>query len=130
MWLVVGLLCVVGLLIATLTWRYWWFTSPRRGFAKSRALMHQRALDDALDSEVLRVWEDGQTVESPVVPLPGSPALPPRMPRAGQPAPVYTPDPAPSDEVDTLPTGIRVVRPANGADELGAPDGVDRTEQL
>jgi hypothetical protein len=35
--LVIGLLVVVALLIAVLTWRYWRYTDPRRGYAPSRA---------------------------------------------------------------------------------------------
>ncbi len=37
--IVMGLLVVVGLLIATLTWRFWWFTNPRRGLASSRLVL-------------------------------------------------------------------------------------------
>ncbi len=75
-WIVVGALCVVGLLIATLTWRYWWFTDPKRGYVRSRAVMSQKALRNDPDSEVLRVWQDGQMVDPPQVPVPGSPRLP------------------------------------------------------
>lgn len=89
-WLVVGLLCVVGLLIGTLTWRYWWFTNPRRGYARSRAIMSHRQLRDDADSEVVAVWEDGQAIEPPDVPVPGSPVV---------------------RDPDTLPTGMRAIRP-------------------
>lgn len=75
-WLIVGLLCVVGLLIAALTWRYWWFTDPKRGYVRSRAVLSQKALRDDPDSEVLRVWQDGQAVPPPDVPVPGSPRPP------------------------------------------------------
>ena len=75
-WIVVGALCVVGLLIATLTWRYWWFTDPKRGYVRSRAVMSQKALRNDPDSEVLRVWQDGQMVDPPQVSVPGSPRLP------------------------------------------------------
>lgn len=37
--LVMALLVVVGLLVLTLTVRYWWYTSPRRGLAPSRAIL-------------------------------------------------------------------------------------------
>ena len=73
--LVVGLLCVVGLLIATMTWRYWWFTNPKRGYVKSRAVLNHRALQDDVDSELLRVWQNGKMVEPPDVPVPGSPRV-------------------------------------------------------
>lgn len=101
-WLVVGLLCVVGLLIGTLTWRYWWFTNPRRGYARSRAILtqSQRQLRDDADSEVVAVWEDGQAVAPPEVPVPGSPVV---------------------RDPDTLPTGMRAVRPP-GERELGDRD--------
>jgi hypothetical protein len=35
--LVIAMLIVVGLLVGTLTWRYWHFTDPKRGLAPSRA---------------------------------------------------------------------------------------------
>ena len=97
-WIVVGLLCVVGLLIATLTWRYWWFTDPKRGYTRSRAVMG-RALRDDHDSEVVRVWDNGEAVDPPEVPVPGSPVI---------------------REHDTLPTGTRVV--PHGHDDLGEPE--------
>jgi hypothetical protein len=97
-WIVVGLLCVVGLLIATLTWRYWWFTDPKRGYTRSRAVMG-RALRDDHDSEVVRVWDNGEAVDPPEVPVPGSPVI---------------------REHDTLPTGTRVV--PRGHDDFGEPE--------
>jgi hypothetical protein len=96
-WIVVGLLCVVGLLIATLTWRYWWFTDPKRGYTRSRAVMG-RALRDDHDSEVVRVWENGEAVDPPEVPVPGSPVI---------------------REHDTLPTVPRVV--PRDHDDVGQP---------
>lgn len=86
-YLIVGLLCVVGLLIATLTWRYWWFTDPRRGYSRSRAVVSQKAvLDDDEVSDLLRVWQDGEAVEVPEVPVPGSPRQPSRGGRRYEPA--------------------------------------------
>jgi hypothetical protein len=54
--IVVALLCVVGLLVATLTWRYWWFTDPRRGYVRSRAVLARGATLDEAEGELVRVW--------------------------------------------------------------------------
>jgi hypothetical protein len=39
--LIIAMLIVVGLLVGTLTWRYWIYTDPRRGLAPSRARLPQ-----------------------------------------------------------------------------------------
>ena len=64
-WIIGGLLCVVGLLIATLTWRYWWFTDPRRGYTRSRAVLGQALAHDEEDTGVVRVFQDGEVIVLP-----------------------------------------------------------------
>lgn len=59
-WLVVAALCVVGLLIAALTGRYWWYTNPKRGYVRSRAVLSQKALRDHPDTDVLRTLQGAQ----------------------------------------------------------------------
>lgn len=59
-WLVVAALCVVGLLIAMLTGRYWWYTNPKRGYVRSRAVLSQKALRDHPDTDVLQAMQGGQ----------------------------------------------------------------------
>lgn len=41
--LVSAALATVGLLIALLTWRFWWYTDPRRGYVRSRAVLSRDA---------------------------------------------------------------------------------------
>ena len=63
--IVVALLAVVGLLVATLTWRYWWFTDPRRGYVRSRAVLARGATLDDAEGELVRVVHPGDPSGAP-----------------------------------------------------------------
>lgn len=79
--LVMALLVVVGLLIATLTARYWWYTNPQRGLAPSRVVLPRgpggwsppsTGQDDVPDTEYVgAAVDDGPFVR--VVGPPGAP---------------------------------------------------------
>ncbi len=89
MWLIGALLCVVGLLIATLTWRYWWFTDPRRGYTRSRAVLGQALAHDDEDTGVVRVFQDGEVIVL---------SDPPPAPAAAMRRPAANVEPAETDD--------------------------------
>ncbi|MDY7102179.1 MAG: hypothetical protein S0880_13415 [Actinomycetota bacterium] len=47
--IVIGMLVVVALLIALLTWRYWWYTDPTRGLAPSRVVPERNGVAARID---------------------------------------------------------------------------------
>ena len=67
--LVIGLLVVIALLIAVLTWRYWRYTDPRRGYAPSRAWLPAGGPESAATAPASEPAANGATV-APAPPQP------------------------------------------------------------